>query len=69
MAKFDWHSDDIDRETPVTENYESTQNVRRFMKSQCGEHFKFDRPFMLWIKDGNPKTMGHVADEWVNRHS
>jgi hypothetical protein len=69
MAKFDWHSDDIDRETPVTENYKSTQNVRRFMKSQCGEHFKFDRPFMLWINDGNPKTMGHVADEWVNRHS
>lgn len=69
MAKFDWHSDKIKRETPVTENYKSTQNVRRFMKSQCGDDFKFDRPFMLWIKNGNPKTMGDVADEWINRQS
>lgn len=69
MAKFDWHSDDVNRETPITGNYRSTQNVRRFMKSQCGENFKLDRSFVLWIKDGNPKTMGDVADEWINRHS
>lgn len=69
MAGFDWHSDSINRETPVTENYKSTQNVRRFMTSLCGEGFKFDRPFMLWIRDGNPKTMGDVADEWIKRHS
>ncbi len=69
MAKFDWHSDEIDRATPVTENYRSTQNVRRFMRSQCGDDFKLDRSFMHWIKDGKPKTMGDVADEWVRRHS
>ena len=29
--------------------------------------FKFDRPFMQWIKDGTPKTMGAVAEEWRRR--
>ena len=69
MAKFNWHSDMIDRETLVTENYRSTQNVRRFLKLQCGEEFKFDRQFMDWIKSGQPRTMGDVADEWINRNS
>ncbi|MEF3048750.1 DUF6434 domain-containing protein [Pseudotabrizicola sp. L79] len=67
MAKFDWHADKISRETPVTEDYRSTQNVRRFLISQCGADFKFDRPFMAWIRDGAPKTMGDVADAWTNR--
>ena len=67
MSTFDWHSDPISRDTPVTATYRNTQNVRRFLKSQCGDHFKFDRPFMQWIKDGSPKTMGDVADEWQRR--
>ena len=69
MSKFDWHSDPIARDTPVTAGYRNTQNVRRFLKAQCGESFKFDRPFMQWIKDGSPKTMGDVADEWKRRRS
>ena len=69
MAKFSWHSDRIDRDTPVTENYKSTQNVRRFLKSQCGEHFKFDRQFMAWIRSGKAITMGEVADEWTRRNA
>ncbi len=64
---FDWHSDEITRATPVAETYRNTQNVRRFLRSQCGEAFRFDRPFMQWIKDGTPKTMGDVADEWLRR--
>ncbi len=46
MAGFDWHADPITRETPVTDSYKSTQNVRRFMVAQCGAAFAFDRPFM-----------------------
>ena len=67
MNKFDWHSGMIDRSTPVTDNYKSTQNVRRFLKAQCGASFKFDRSFMAWIRSGVPKTMGDVADEWIRR--
>ena len=69
MTAFDWHSDPITRDTPVTASYRNTQNVRRFLKSQCGAHFTFNRPFMQWIKDGNRKTMGEVADEWLRRQA
>ena len=69
MKGFDWHRDPITRETPVTASYRNTQNVRRFLKTECGEHFAFDRPFMQWIKDGTAKTMGDVADEWRRRQS
>ncbi len=67
MRPFDWHSDPITRDTPVTESYRNTQNVRRFLKAACGERFAFDRAFMAWIVDGKEKTMGEVADEWLRR--
>lgn len=69
MAHFDWHRDEVVRETPVTANYKTTQNVRRFLKSQCGPGFRIDRSFMQWVKDGTEKTMGDVADEWMKRQS
>ena len=64
---FDWHRDPISRSTPVTAGYRNTQNVRRFLKEQCGADFRFDRGFMAWITDGRAKTMGEVADEWLRR--
>jgi hypothetical protein len=64
MDRFDWHRDAITRSTPILASYRNTQNVRRFFKSQCGANFKFDRPFMAWLKSGTPKTMGDAADEW-----
>lgn len=64
---FDWHSDPITRDTPLDRTYRNTQNVRRFLKDECGDGFKFDRPFMAWIKSGAPCTMGDVADEWLRR--
>jgi len=64
---FDWHADEITRETPLDSAYRNTQNVRRFLKAQCGDGFKFDRPFMAWIKSGTPRTMGDVVDEWLRR--
>jgi len=64
---FDWHSDPITRDTLVTATYRSTQNVRRFLRGQCGDDFVFDRSFMAWIRSGAPMTMGDVADEWLKR--
>lgn len=69
MDVFNWHTDNITRSTPVTASYRNTQNVRRFLKSQCGDGFRFDRPFMQWIKDSTDKTMGDVADEWIRRQA
>jgi len=67
LADFDWHKDKITRATPLISSYRNTQNVRRFFKAECGSHFKFDRPFMAWLKDGSPKTMGDAASEWIRR--
>lgn len=71
MSDFDWHSSPLTRETLLTDRYKNTQNVRRFMKKECGEDFKFNRPFMIWIKEGikkgNPKSLGDVADDWLRR--
>jgi len=63
--KFDWHRDPINRATKIDATYKNTQNVRRFLASECGEAFRLDRSFMAWIKSGVPKTMGEVADEWI----
>jgi len=65
---FDWHSDAISRDTPITRSYRNTQNVRRFFKVECGDDFKFDRSFMARLKDGSAKTMGDAADEWLRLH-
>lgn len=63
----DWHNGPITRATAVDENYRNTQAVRRFLAGACGAEFTFDRAFMAWIKDGAPKNMGDVADEWLRR--
>lgn len=67
MLPFDWHSDRITRATQITVSYRNTQNVRRFFKAECGRQFRFDRPFMAWLRDGSQKTMGDAADEWLRR--
>jgi len=68
-GSFDWHSDPIGRNTPITATYRNTQNVRRFFRAQCGDHFKFDRPFMAWLKNGKKKTMGDAVKEWIRREA
>lgn len=65
---LDWHSAALTRGTPLDKQYRNTQNVRRFLTSQCGEGFKFDRHFMAWIKSSENLTMGDVADEWLRRN-
>jgi Domain of unknown function (DUF6434) len=69
LNPFDWHSAPIRRSTPVTTSYRNTQNVRRFFKAVCGDHFRFDRSFMAWMKNGKPKTMGEAAEEWLRREA
>ncbi len=66
MNKFDWHSDVITKDTVVNKGYRNTQNVRRFFKEVCSPDFKFNREFMAWIKNGEPKTMGDVASRWLH---
>lgn len=68
-ASFNWHSDPIDRTTLIDAHYRNTQNVRRFFRKTCGEHFKFDRAFMAWMKSAAGQTMGDAVDEWLAREA
>jgi hypothetical protein len=67
MTTFDWHGAAISRDTVVDGTYKNTQNVRRFLKGQCGPDFKFDRDLMAWIRGGGARTIGDIADEWQRR--
>lgn len=63
MEKFDWHKDAISDDTLITGSYKNTQNVRRYFKSRCGEHFKFNRDFMQWMKNTEGSTMGDAVED------
>jgi len=65
---FDWHAEQIGRDTVLAAGDRNTQHVRRGLLAQCGPAFKFDRDFMAWIRSGVPRTMGDVADEWLRQH-
>ena len=67
--KIDWHSSLLTSATSIDKNYKNTQTVRRFMIKECGEDFRFDREFMMWIRNDDPKTLGDVVNEWKRRHS
>jgi hypothetical protein len=67
--EFDWHGGALTRTTRVDDRYKNTQNVRRFLREQCGEQFKFDVALMAWIREGHAKTMGDIADEWQRRQA
>jgi hypothetical protein len=69
VKTFDWHADPITRKTPITSSYRNTQNVRRFFRKECGDHFKFDRAFMAWMKRAEAKTMGDAVKEWLRRET
>ncbi|WP_263973735.1 DUF6434 domain-containing protein [Rouxiella badensis] len=38
------------------------------MIEHCGEYFRFERKFMMWIRNDEPKTLGDVVNEWKRRH-
>ncbi|MCY0094062.1 DUF6434 domain-containing protein [Hoeflea ulvae] len=65
----DWHSDPITNETLIDADYRNTQNVRRFFKAAIGDHFKFDRPFMAWMKSHQGATMQDAVAEWQRREA
>lgn len=63
-STFDWHSEPLTRETPLTNSYKNTQNVRRFFQEQLGESFKFNIEFMAWMKANEGKTLSDACDEY-----
>lgn len=61
-SKFDWHADQLTDDTRVTDNYRTTQNMRRYMAKHI-PGFTFSRPFMAWIRDNEGATLVEVVAE------
>lgn len=69
MSGFDWHSEKLSPDTVINETYKNTQNVRRFFKSQIGEHFHFNIEFMAWMKNSKGKKLKDAVKEWKKKYS
>ena len=63
-SKFDWHAEPLTPETPLTNSYKNTQNVRRFFKKHLGDSFKFNIEFMAWMKFNEGKTLADACAEY-----
>lgn len=65
-SKFDWHAATLTDDTRVTDNYRTTQNMRRYMTRHI-PGFTFSRPFMAWIRDNEGVTLADVVAEAKRR--
>ncbi len=66
VSKFDWSSEHLTRQTKITDNYKSTENVRRFYLKEIGPQFKFNVKFMHWMKSNVNLSLGESIQEWHN---
>jgi hypothetical protein len=67
VKAFDWHRDRITNDMPIAVSHRNAQDVHGFFRSQCGADFKFDRPYIAWLKKAADKTMGDAVGEWLKR--
>jgi len=49
----------------VQKGYKNDEKNRNFFKSVIGDHFKFNVPFMKWMKENHGKTYGEAIEEWL----
>ncbi len=61
---YDWKKEPLTLNTPITDNYSNTANVRDFFTQQIGRHFKLNVEFMNWMKSNSGKTLGDAVIEW-----
>lgn len=48
----------------ITDEYKTDQRHRAFFKNIIGEHFKFNVPFMNWMKNNQGKKYADAVKEW-----
>ena len=64
VSNFDWNNEPLDFDTPISDNYKNTENVREFFKKSIGSNFKFNVEFMNWMKSSAGKTLGDSVVKW-----
>ena len=63
-STFDWRNSQLSIETVLTDNYKNTENVRAFFQQEIGKHFKFNVPFMNWMKNNAGSSLALAIEEW-----
>lgn len=63
-STFNWKKEILSTETEITDNYQNTENVREFFKTQIGLHFKFNVKFMSWMKCHVGSTLKDAITHW-----
>ena len=63
-SHFDWNNETLSVNTLISDNYRNTENVRAFFRREIGVQFKFNTPFMNWMKMNHGKTLGDAIVEW-----
>ncbi|MEM1048732.1 MAG: DUF6434 domain-containing protein [Pseudomonadota bacterium] len=61
-ARVDWHSDALDGSLQLDGTFRITQNVRRFLKAECGYDLVFGRALHAEIRDNRPATLQALVD-------
>ncbi|MCD4752854.1 MAG: SAP domain-containing protein [Anaerolineaceae bacterium] len=51
-------------DSKIPEGYRNDKIHRAFFKKEIGEHFKFNVPFMNWMKANPGKTYQEAVNEW-----
>lgn len=51
-------------DTLIPEGYKNDERHRAFFKKEIGGHFKFNVPFMNWMKSHAGKTYSDAVNEW-----
>lgn len=65
-SRFDWNTEKLTIETKITDNYQNTENVRTFFKSQIGNKFRFNVKFMNWMKSAQGRSLGEAVKQWIS---
>ncbi|MEM8577613.1 MAG: DUF6434 domain-containing protein [Pseudomonadota bacterium] len=63
-SAFDWHSAILTDDTPLTDSYKNTQNVRRYFTARIGPSFAFNIEFMAWLRANTGKTLADACAEY-----
>lgn len=51
-------------DSTIPEGYTNDETHRAFFKAEIGDHFKFNVPFMNWMKENYGKTYKEAISEW-----
>lgn len=58
------HDEPLSVESCIPQGYTNDERHRAFFKAVIGEHFKFNVPFMNWMKENAGKTYNDAIEEW-----